>query len=86
MTVPPTAKMEAMGAVMVDERGRAGVAHVLLAALTWIMVSVPGFAQEINTGAPSGTITIGAALSFKGRYELSGLHSYNGYELAVKRI
>ena len=50
-----------------------------------------GFATVMVVLAPSDQdeekiITLGAALSASGRYEVSGNDTYNGYELAVDRI
>ena len=42
------------------------------------------------TGAPAnaadGTLTLGAALSFSGKYSTNGKHTKNGYDLAVQKV
>ncbi|MBT5308614.1 MAG: amino acid ABC transporter substrate-binding protein [Rhodospirillaceae bacterium] len=41
---------------------------------------------DANAKMEGDTITLGAALSFTGKYSTNGKHTKNGYDLAVKRV
>ena len=43
-------------------------------------------AEKVKMAEASGTITLGAALSFTGKYKTNGEHTKRGYDLAIKRI
>ncbi len=60
--------------------------QLVVFVFTCIVVPLSADAQERDVVPPSGTITIGAALSLTGRYKEEGLHTYNGYEIATNRI
>lgn len=47
--------------------------------LTWVLFAT-------LTAHAADTLTLGAAVSFTGKYSTNGMHTKNGYDLAVKRI
>jgi branched-chain amino acid transport system substrate-binding protein len=54
--------------------------------LVVLVLAVAAATIPREDGFKNGTITLGAVLSFEGRYEINGDNTYNGYELAVERI
>ena len=59
---------------------------------TFIGVLAGGVAVMALAAMPTGakaagdTITLGAAVSFTGKYATNGVHTKNGYDLAIKRV
>lgn len=55
-------------------------------SLTACACSLIWFAATTTVGYAADTITLGAAVSFTGKYSTNGKHTKNGYDLAVTRI
>jgi branched-chain amino acid transport system substrate-binding protein len=53
-------------------------AAVIATVGIWLLAPTPDDEDNI--------ITLGTALSFSGKYSASGNNTFNGYELAIKRI
>lgn len=54
----------------------------------WVILSVAAgvFSLAAGTVLANDTITLGAAVSQTGKYSTNGMHTTNGYNLAVKRL
>ncbi len=62
------------------------VRNTFIGALAGGVAVVAFAAMPAGAKAAEDTITLGAAVSFTGKYATNGTHTKNGYDLAVKRV
>jgi branched-chain amino acid transport system substrate-binding protein len=62
------------------------VRNTFIGALAGGVAVIALTAMPVGAKAKGNTITLGAAVSLTGKYAANGVHTKNGYDLAVKRV
>ena len=60
--------------------------RLLTAVSAGLAIAGLAFAAPSSAKAEDGTIVLGTAISFTGKYSTNGIHAKNGYDLGVKKV